>query len=82
LIKFKRQEAVPVLNEIMGLRYDVALSGELNGAQVEGLKINVLNILETSQWKEMRDWVSQIAEKDSNIKVATKAKQVANMLKN
>jgi hypothetical protein len=82
LVNYKRAEAKPVLEEIMNLRYDVALAGELNGAQVEGLKINVLTILENSNWKELQSWVAQIAENDTNVKVATKAKQVANMLKN
>lgn len=82
LINYKREEAKPVLDEIMGLRYDVAVAGELNGAQVEGIKINVLTILENSNWKELQTWVAKIAENDTNVKVATKAKQVANMLKN
>ncbi len=82
LIKYKKEEALPTLNEIMSLRYDVAQAGEFNGAQVEGLKINVLSFIEKYQWKEMTDWVSQIEKNDTNVKVATKAKQVVNVLKN
>lgn len=82
LIKFRRAEAKPVLDEIMGLRYDIAQAEQLNGAQVEALKINVLTILENSEWKDMESWVRQIAVQDTNIKVSTKAQQVANMLKN
>ncbi len=82
LIGFKNPEAKPVMQEIMGLRYDIAQEGELNGVQVEGLKINVLTLIETSSWKEMQKWVAEIAENDTNVKVSTKAKQVANVLKN
>lgn len=82
LINFKKEEARPVLTEIMGLRYDVAQAGELNGVQVEGLKINILTLIENAGWAEMQNWVADIAKNDTNVKVATKAKQVANVLKN
>ncbi len=82
LINYKREEALPVLKEIMALRYDVAAAGELNGAQVEGLKMNVLGILENSKWTKLQKWAQEIAENDTNVKVATKAKLVANVLKN
>lgn len=82
LINFKKEEARPVLTEIMGLRYDVAQAGELNGVQVEGLKINILTLIENAGWADMQNWVADIAKNDTNVKVATKAKQVANVLKN
>lgn len=82
LIQFQYSEALPVLNEIMQLPYDVVGAGELNGAQVEGLKISVLENIEKSKWNEMADWVAGIQAADSNIRVTTKAKQVLNVLKN
>lgn len=82
LVKYKNQEAMPVLNEIMALKYDVAQAGELNGAQVEGLKLSVLENVEKSKWNELKTWIEKIEKDDSNVRVQTKAKQVLNSLKN
>lgn len=82
LIKTKNAEAKPVLEEIMGLRYDIAEAGKLNGAQVEALKVNVLENLEKSDWNEMANLVQKVEQDDTNVKVTTKAKQVLNLLKN
>lgn len=82
LIYYKRNEALPVLEEIMNLRYDVAKAGELNGAQVEGIKMNVLENIEKEKWTELSAMVEKVEKADTNVRVATKAKQVANLLKN
>lgn len=82
LIKTKNAQAKPVLEEIMGLRYDIAEAGKLNGAQVEALKVNVLENLEKSDWNEMANLVQKVEQDDTNVKVTTKAKQVLNLLKN
>lgn len=82
LIKFKNKAALPVLEEIMNLRYDVAEAGKLNGAQVEGLKVNVLENLEKSNWNELVGLVQKVEQEDTNVRVSTKAKQVLKILKN
>lgn len=82
LISKKRTEAIPVLEEIMNLRYDVAQAGELNGAQVEGLKVNALENIEKSKWNALVKLVEKVEADDTNIKVSTKAKQVLKVLKN
>ena len=82
LIQYKNAEAIPVLEEILNLRYDVAQAGELNGAQVEALKVNVLENLEKSKWNELSKLVEKVEQDDSNVKVTTKAKQVLKVLKN
>lgn len=82
LIKYKNAEALPVLNEILNLRYDVAQAGELNGAQVEALKMNVLENLEKSKWNDQAELVRKVEQDDTNIRVNTKAKQVLKVLKN
>jgi HEAT repeat protein len=81
LVQFQRSEALPTLQEIFALRYDVAKSGELNGAQVEGLKYSILESIEKNKWREASSLVEQ-ALSDSNIRINTKAKQVLNILKN
>ena len=82
LIKGKNKAAVPVLEEILNLRYDVAEAGKLNGAQVEGLKVNVLENLEKSNWNELSYLVQKLEQEDTNVRVSTKAKQVLKILKN
>ena len=82
LISDKKNEAIPVLEEIMGLRYDVAQAGALNGAQVEGLKMNALDNMEKSGWKDIASLVEKVEQGDSNVRVTTKAKQVLKVLKN
>lgn len=82
LIQSKNAEAIPVLEEICALRYDIAEAGQLNGAQVEALKLNVLENVEKSKWKSVYDLVKNLEQDDSNVKVNTKAKQVLKLLKN
>lgn len=82
LISRKREEAIPVLEEILNLPYDVAKAGELNGAQSEGLKVNVLENIEKSNWNAVVQLVEKVEAGDPNIKVSTKAKQVLKVLKN
>ncbi|MES2528587.1 MAG: HEAT repeat domain-containing protein [Bdellovibrionota bacterium] len=82
LISRKNEQAIPVLTEILNLRYDVAQAGQLNGAQVEGLKINVLENIEKSKWNALVNLVAKVESEDTNIRVTTKAKQVLKVLKN
>jgi len=81
LVQFKRPEALPVLTEMMNLRYDVAAPGELNGAQVEAVKMNALENMEKYPWEGVKDLVNKVELTDTNIRVTTKAKQVLNLLK-
>ena len=82
LIAYKNPEAIPYLEEILNLRYDVAQAGELNGAQVEGLKVNLLENLEKSKWNELSNLVQKVEQDDTNVRVTTKAKQALKVLKN
>jgi HEAT repeat protein len=82
LTKFQSPASVSVLDEIMSLPYDISKAGELNGAQVEALKINVLENIEKSNWKALSGLVEKAEREDSNVRVNTKAKQVLKILKN
>ncbi len=81
LITSKNQQSLPVLEEVLKLSYTSQQAGEFNGAQVEGLKMNILQNIEKTKWVEALDLV-KVAEKDTNIRINTKAKQVLNLLKN
>ena len=82
LIHYKNNEARPVLEEISQLKYDSAAQGVLNGAQVESLKINILENIEKSKWNELAGLVQTLESNDTNVRVTTKAKQVLKVLKN
>lgn len=82
LIHYKNQAVLPVLQEMSALTYDSKSQDQLNGAQVEALKTNLLENIEKSQWQEMAGLVEKIETTDSNIRVQTKAKQVLKVLKN
>jgi HEAT repeat protein len=82
LIKYKNPNSIPVLEEIMNLRYDSKDPAAFNGAQVEGLKMNVLENAEKSAWTELTNLIQKAESTDTNIRVTTKAKQVLKVLKN
>jgi len=82
LVAFRDNAALPVLEEILTLKYDVAKAGELSGAQVEGLKMNVLENIEKANWKAALKLVEKTEAFDDNVRVNTKAKQVLKILKN
>jgi len=82
LIHYKRVEALPAIEEISNLKYDNIVPGELNGAQAEGLKMNLLENIEKTKWIELAGLVQKLESSDGNVRVQTKAKQVLNLLKN
>lgn len=82
LIQFKNPAAIPTLEEILGLRYDIQDPAALNGVQVEGLKMSVLENIEKSKWNDLTNLVQKIEETDPNVRVSTKAKLVLKVLKN
>lgn len=81
LTNFQDKNAIPVLEEIFGQRYDIAKAGELNGAQIEGIKMNALENIEKSKWNELGKIVETVEAQDTNVRVTTKAKQVLKVLK-
>lgn len=82
LIDFKKEEALGQISEILNLPYSAASPNQLNGAQVEGLKMNVLEKIEKANWKQLVNLIEKVESTDSNIRITTKAKQVLKVLKN
>jgi HEAT repeat protein len=82
LIRFKNPAAIDTIKEISALGYDNRTPGELNGAQVEGIKTNLLENIEKSKWNDLLGIVEKLEESDGNVRVQTKAKQVLKVLKN
>jgi HEAT repeat protein len=82
LIHYKKAEALPTIGEILSLKYDNNTQGEINGAEVEALKMNILENIEKSKWSEAAGLVENSEANDTNVRVQTKAKQVLKVLKN
>lgn len=82
LIYYGKEEVRPVLQEILSLGYDNRDPAQLNGAQVEVLKLNVLTHIEKAKAKNLLDLATTASENDPNIQVSTRAKQIVNLLKN
>ncbi len=82
MIYFSANESLPVLKEILSLPYDNTNPTELNGAQVEALKVNVLTHIQKASAKELLFLAKDLVEKESNIQVSVRAKELVNLLKN
>jgi HEAT repeat protein len=81
MVYFAPSESASILKEILDLPYDKFGPGELNGAQAEVLKLNLLTHVEKSNAVQFKSMLDEVVQKDSNIQVSTKAKQVLNLLK-
>ena len=85
LITYKEESAIPVLKEILLINYPDAkarvLPPALDAQQITDLKLSVLSTLQKNQWTALNDIISDVSNNDSNNSVATKAKEVLNLLK-
>lgn len=85
LIAYKDVDAESVLKEILLLAYPPqgakVQPPALDAQQISDLKLSVLNTLQKHNWDILNNTILEVAEKDSSISVATKAKEVLNLLK-
>ena len=85
LIAYKDENAKPLLEEILLIKYPTEAERvqppALDGKQITDLKLSVLVTLEKYNWKVLNNTILEVAQNDSNISVATKAKEVLNLLK-
>lgn len=85
LIAYQDVDAKDLLQEILLLKYPPpsarVLPPMLDVKQISDLKLSVLITLQKYNWKILNNTILEVAEKDSNITVATKAKEVLNLLK-
>jgi hypothetical protein len=85
LISYKDESAGPLLKEILLLTYpkaeDRISPPALDAQQMTDLKLSVLSTLQKYNWPVMNEIILEVAEKDLNNSVATKAKEVLNLLK-
>ena len=86
LVAYQDESAKPILEEILMLQYPAKeariQAPMLDEKQMIDLKLSVLITLQKYNWKMLNNTILEVAEKDSNITVATKAKEVLNQLKN
>jgi hypothetical protein len=85
LIAYQDDSGKQLLEEILLLKYPPPEARVqppmLDAKQINDLKLSVLITLEKYNWKILNNTILEVAEKDSNITVATKAKEVLNLLK-
>ena len=85
LINFKELSSISILKEILLLNYPDAkarvLPPALDAQQITDLKLSVLDTLQKNQWAALNNVITDVSNKDLNNSVATKAKEVLNLLK-
>ncbi len=85
LINYKEADSLPVLKEILLSPYPQfkpkSVAPILDAQQITDLKLSVMETLTRTQWVELNDILLELAKKDPNNSVATKARQVLNLLK-
>ncbi len=82
LANYKDEKAVPTLKEILFLKPEGGSGSSLQSAQVEALKLSLLTSLERNQWPILNEDLSIVAKQDKSLKVAARAEEVLNLLKN
>lgn len=80
LINFKNESASKTLVEVLSLVEKK--DKQFNEAQVEAMKLNAINAIGKNKWKLMASELGKVAAQDKNQKVAMKAREVLNLLKN
>ena len=85
LITFKDEMSKDLLQEILLLPYPPAsarvMPPALDAQQITDLKLSVLVTLGKHNWTILNNTILEVAQKDQNNSVATKAKEVLNILK-
>lgn len=85
LIAYQDDSSKQALEEILLLPYPAkearVQAPVLDAKQITDLKLSVLITLEKYNWKILNNTILEVADNDANISVATKAKEVLNLLK-
>ncbi len=85
LVAYKNNEATKIIEEILLLKYPNAdaraLPPALDINQISDLKLSALSTLQKYNWAVLNNVILEVAQKDPNNSVATKAKEVLNLLK-
>ena len=85
LIGFKDEAAIPILKEILLAQIpcnkERVVPPALDAQQITDLKLSVLGTLQKNDWKILNDIILEVANNDQNNSVATKAKELLNILK-
>ncbi|MCR9203053.1 MAG: HEAT repeat domain-containing protein [Halobacteriovoraceae bacterium] len=82
LANFKNEKSLGLLSEILKLQPSQQGNSSLNEAQVNALKLSLLSSLERNKWNVLNKELSIVAKQDKSLKVASRAKEVLNSLKN
>lgn len=85
LIAYKNTVAKDTLGEILKLKGPadgaIVAPPALDAVQIRDLKLSVMDTLAKNNWSELNNILLELAKGEENISVATKAKEVLNLLK-
>jgi HEAT repeat protein len=81
LINFKADESIPHLKEILEATAE-KWGGDWSTEQLEPLKVNILDALIRNEWSVLTEEIEILASQNAQVKVAAKAREVLNILKN
>ncbi len=85
LLNFQDEEALPVLKEILLIKTlgeNRQIEGPLNGNDVLGLKLNILDLVRKSGWTKLNSTFQKMIDQKDNKKVSLRAEEVLKLLKN
>lgn len=85
LIYFRSDKALPVLEEVLKLKYvpseEAGKSPLFTVDQIAALKLNVINAAVKVEWGALLQKIGEISVNDEDVKIVSKAKEVLNLLK-
>lgn len=81
LANFKSEKAVGVLKEILFLKPSGTATSSLQPAQVDALKLSLMNSLERNEWSVLNKELKVVAKQDKSLKVSSRAEQLLKKLK-
>lgn len=82
LINYQREEALPILREILALPIEVDPLNPLNEMQSADLKVNIINLLMKEDWKVLILELENVAKQEGASSLSLKAQEALNQLKN
>ncbi len=83
LIQYKNVQSIPTLEKLTKLETTSEAGQSLiDPVQLQSLKLNVLNAIKKNSWQELAKIAEYLAQNDADKKVALRATEVLNILKN
>lgn len=86
LVNYKDEIALPVLTDILNMKYpkdgEIVLPPALDSKQISNLKLGVLMAVKNNNWNKLNNVILDMAQNDPDTSLTLKAKEVLKELKN